>query len=83
MQAHIDISMPKALELPSIMMATCRKSLDSIPRQCCPGRRIMTRKKRTKQKKRKSVGMLYYPLPFQAVLVGAVAVSWMTRVKHF
>jgi len=51
MQAHIDISMPKALELPSIMMATCRKSLDSIPRQCCPGRRIMTRKKEQNKKK--------------------------------
>jgi len=40
-------------------------------------------KKKKNKTKKKSVGMLYYPLPFQAVLVGAVAVSWMTRVKHF
>lgn len=36
---HIDIFKPKVLEVLSIMMATCPKTHDRTPRQCCPGRR--------------------------------------------
>lgn len=63
MQTHIDISMPKVLELLSIMMAMCPKSLDRTPCQCCPGRRFGGDDDQKKQKK--CGNALLPPSPFR------------------